>query len=509
MRRMKLLIEHCDVLRPGALRNTLPDQSILVDGARIRLIDSPAEVERQITPALRAEMTVIDGHHLLAMPGLISAHTHSPENFLRGATERMPLEPWLVWLYGSCGQQTARDHYLCAAMSAIEMLLSGCTGTLDHLWHGGPWKVEYLEGAMQAYRDSGMRATVAPLYDDHDYVLDAADALGHNLRTSVYGVAHGGSDAQRAALLRDNLDLFDDWMTDWHGEADGRLQTFLGPAAGQLVTAECLHMSLDLARKHGAGMHMHCVETRVQDYCIRRAHEGRTAIHWMHDEGLLGSDVSLPHSVWIRSADDLGRLADSGAIPVHNPAANLKLGSGLMALREMLDQGITVALGVDGACSNDNQNLLESVKLAALIHNLKDPDPRTWISAREAVGLATHGGAAALLMRNELGDLQPGYRADIVLLDQHRPVVSPWNDAYGMLAYCELGQSVRHVIVNGEVVVRDGKLLTLDVDAIAQEFRERVDHFPFRHPLDAKTQQDVADCTAFWQDVMQRVQRGE
>jgi len=343
-------------------------------------------------------------------------------------------------------------------------------------------------------------------------VLDAGDALGHDLRGSGYGMAHGGYRADRVefrrGVLNDNLALLDDWMTAWHKTSDGRLQTFLGPAAGQLVTTECLQKSLELARKHGAGMHMHCVETRVQDYCIRKAH-GKTVIQWMSEEGLLSPEVTLPHSVWIRAEADLDCLARSGAIPVHNPAANLKLGSGLMAMREMLDRGVAVALGVDGACSNDNQNMFETVKLAALIHNLKNHDPRTWISAKEAVQAGTTGGAAAMLMRGQVGELKAGQLADIALLDTRSPASSPMNDGYGMITYCESGHSLKHVIVNGEVVVRDRKIVTFDAEVIAQEFRERVDNFPFRKPIDAKTQKDMDDCWAFWWDVMARVNRGE
>jgi 5-methylthioadenosine/S-adenosylhomocysteine deaminase len=309
-------------------------------------------------------------------------------------------------------------------------------------------------------------------------------------------------------VLTDNLALFDAWMRDWHRASDGRLQTFLGPAAGQLVTTECLHWSLDLARKYGAGMHMHCIETRVQDYCIRRAH-GKSVIHWLYDENLLSSEVTLPHSVWIRAAADLDRLAERGAIPVHNPAANLKLGSGLMAMREMLARGVTVALGVDGACSSDNQNMFDAVKLAALIHNLKDIDPRTWITAREAFEAGTVGGAAAMLLRGQVGALQSGMLADIALLDTRNATLAPMNDAYGMLAHCETGASVRHVIVNGQVVVRDRKLLTMDVGALVAEFFDRVDALPFRHPIDPKTHKDVDDAWAFWWDVMRRAQAGE
>jgi cytosine/adenosine deaminase-related metal-dependent hydrolase len=511
---MVILIEHVDVLDPNAPRSTAKDRSILIEGNIIARIAPANELNLQslITNYQLPITEVLNGHNLLAIPGLISAHTHSPENYMRGATQLMPLEPWLVWLYGTCGEYTPRDHYLCAAMSAIEMLLSGVTGSLDHLWHGGPWSREILDATMQAYRDSGIRATVAPMYDDHDTVLDAGDALGHDLRGSAYGLAHGGYRADRddfrRGVLKDNLALFDAWMGDWHRSSDGRLQTFLGPAAGQLVTTECLQWSLELARKHGAGVHMHCVETRVQDYCIRRAH-GKTVIHWLHDEGLLSPEVTLPHSVWIRSAADLDRLAERGAIPVHNPAANLKLGSGLMALREMLDRGITVALGVDGACSSDNQNMFDAVKLAALIHNLKDVDPKTWISAREAFEAGTISGAAAMLLGGKVGTLQVGALADIVLLDTRNATLAPMNDAYGMLAHCETGASVKHVIVNGQVVVRDRKLLTMDVDALVAEFFDRVDALPFRHPIDPKTQDDVDDTWAFWWDVMRRVERGE
>ncbi len=512
---MAILIEHVDVLDPTAPRSTAGDQSVLIEGNRISEVAPSrglnlAAIMNRASPI--GNLEVINGRHLLAIPGLISAHTHSPENYMRGATERMPLEPWLVWLYGTCGEYTARDHYLCAAMSAIEMLLSGVTGSLDHLWHGGPWQREYLDAVMEAYRDSGIRAAVAPMYDDHDYVLDAADALGHDLRGSVYGLSHGGyrpdRDDYRRGVLRDNLALFDEWMRNWHRSHDGRLQTFLGPAAGQLVTTECLQWSLELARKHGAGVHMHCVETRVQDYCIRRA-RGKTVIHWLYDEDLLAPEVTLPHSVWIRSADDLDRLAERGAIPVHNPAANLKLGSGLMAMREMLDRGITVALGVDGACSSDNQNMFDAIKLAALIHNLKHHDPKTWITAREAFEAGTIGGAAALLLGDRLGSLRSGQLADIVLLDTRTATLAPMNDAYGMLVHCETGASVRHVIVNGEVVVRDRKLLTLDAGALIAEFFERVETLPFRHPIDLKTQKDVDDCWAFWREVMRRVTTGE
>lgn len=536
-----LLIDGCDILTPDAPRSRRENQSILIDDNRIVAI-GPAGFERSASwegsegsassegsegskrskpyepykpsepyepsqPYELSNLQTLDARGLLAIPGLINAHTHTPENYMRGATQCMPLEPWLVWLYALCGEYTPRDHYLCSALSAIEMLQSGCTATLDHFWHGGPWNREVLDAGMQANKDAGIRATLAPMYDDHDYVLDAADALGIDLRGSVYGMAHGGyrldRDDFRRGILKDNLVLFDEWMRDWHMSENGRLQCFLGPAAGQLVTTDCLQRSFELARKYGAGVHMHCVETRVQDYCIRQTHS-KSIIHWLYDEDLLAPDFTLPHSVWIRSIEDLDRLAEKGAIPVHNPAANLKLGSGLMAMREMLQRNITVALGVDGACSSDNQSMWDAIKLAALVHNLKDIDPASWVTAREAFEIGTQGGAAALLMHGQLGQLKVGQLADIALLDMRNPVLAPMNDAYGMLVHCETGSSVKHVVVNGDLVVKDKQLLTINVDDIIGEFSERVQHLPFRQPVDTATQKDIDDCYSFWWAIMKR-----
>jgi 5-methylthioadenosine/S-adenosylhomocysteine deaminase len=180
-----------------------------------------------------------------------------------------------------------------------------------------------------------------------------------------------------------------------------------------------------------------------------------------------------------------------------------------MPLREMLDRGITVALGVDGACSSDNQNMFDALKLAALIHNLKDHDPETWIAAREAFEAGTLGSAAAMLLGGRVGTLQTGMLADIALLDTRSAMLAPMNDAYGMLVHCETGASVQHVIVDGEVVVRDRELQTIDAGALIAEFFERVDALPFRRPIDPQTKKDVDDAWAFWWDVMARIDGGE
>jgi cytosine/adenosine deaminase-related metal-dependent hydrolase len=189
---------------------------------------------------------------------------------------------------------------------------------------------------------------------------------------------------------------------------------------------------------------------------------------------------------------------------VHNPAANLKLGSGLAPIRAMLDLGVNVALGTDGAASSDNQVLFEALRLAALIHNTGDPDPARWISAREAWRMATEGGARVLGLAEQVGELRRGYLADIVLLDLDSPHLSPLNDPVRQMAFCESGASVRSVVVDGRVILHEGRIEAFDEQAILQEAAEATASRPFRGPMPPEVVDAIARFTAFQQDILKK-----
>lgn len=453
---MKILIEGCCLLDHTAEGGYRSGINILIDGARIAAVSSE--------PIVDAADIVIDGFDRLAMPGLVNAHTHSPENLFKATNDRLPFEPWLIHSIWMMDGMSPRDHYLSAMLGVIEMLRSGTTAVMDHVGIPPGDSLASLGAVMQAYCDSGMRAGVAPLFRQvPNDLVDAAEhgfALGDMLPATL---PPGPSTAEYLALLAQ-------FFADWHESEGGRLRCHVGPSGVQWFSPELLHSYLDLAKSFGSGMHMHLMETRVQDHVARKLH-GKTAVAMLAAEGLLGPNVSLPHSVWITD-EDIRRIAEAGAVPVHNPAANLRLGSGLSPIRAMFDAGIVPGLGADGSKSSDHQNMFGHLHLAALIHNIGDANPSRWLASREVVRMATEGGAAVLLRRGELGRIEPGYLADITLLDLASTGMAPLNDAFHHLAYSELGGAVRTVIIDGTIVMEEGQILTFDADAIIAEARE-------------------------------------
>ncbi len=473
---MSLLIQDCALLDATAPAGVRDHCTLLIEGSRIARIESAPLV-------VPAGARVIDGRDLLAMPGLVNAHTHSPENLLRASTEAMPLEPWLVALYGISGTFSERDIYLNVMLGAIEMLRSGVTSVIDHLWCPGPMTAGYLDTAMRAYAESGMRAAVAPIFGDHPYEQTLAEQMGISLLDTAY--------IQRSfpvSPLSEMMDMFEAWIKRWHGLYDGRLRCFVGPGGAQWCSADLLHAAADLARRYETGLHMHLLETHVQDIGARQ-HFEMSALQWLAKEGILQPNMSLPHSVWIYDDADLHALAASGACVVHNPAANLKLGSGLAPIRRMRDLGIPVALGCDGAVSSDNQVIFETMRLAALIHTLTDADPARWLQAHEVVEMATIGGAAALVLPGQVGALHPGYLADITLLDRRSPHLLPLNNLHRHLTFCETGSSVHTVIVNGEVAVEAGRIVAFDADSILNEIYETMHQRQWQQPVMPEIQQ--------------------
>ena len=451
---MSILIKGCAVLDESQPDGYASNQNILIEGNRISKITHERVSERGVD-------RVLEGQDRLAIPGFVNAHTHSPENFPKATKEKLPLELWLQDLF-LIGGYSPRDIYLAAMLGAMEMLKTGTTSVLDHLWMGDGLAPEGLDAAMQAYADSGIRGGVAPLIENDDQVMQAAAAARPKLRPLL--------ENHESMSASEYIELLDGFFSKWHRAEDGRLLCFAGPSGFQWCSDELLQGSLDVARRHGGGWHMHLVETKVQAMVCFELY-GKSATAAMKERGLLGPEVSLAHSVWLDDAD-LDTLAESNSRVVHNPASNLRIGSGFAPIIEMLERGITVALGTDGSASSDNQIMFDAMKLAGLIHNLRSTDHRRWPSSRDVVRMATANGAAALGMEGDLGELRPGKLADIALLDTKTLLFTPFNDAFRHLCYAENGSSVHSVIVDGRLVVEGGRVLTADEETIAEEARD-------------------------------------
>jgi cytosine/adenosine deaminase-related metal-dependent hydrolase len=356
-------------------------------------------------------------------------------------------------MFDTSGPYTAGDHRACALAAAAEMLLTGTTAVVDHLWTTTP-DPACVEAALAAYADIGIRAAVAPLVGDTDATDDLAAAMGLELGSaSMRNRATPLPTAEVCALLAE-------LMGRWHGACDGRLRVLAGPSGVQWCSNELLVGLAEVARRHGTGIQLHLLETGLQEAACRRRF-GTSAVRALGELGVLGPDVSLAHAVWL-DGEDIEAIADAGAVVVHNPAANLRLGSGRAPVPELMAAGATIALGSDGAASSDNHVMWDQMKLAALIHN--DGADR-WLGGAGALSMATAGGAA-VLGEPGLGALAAGAPADVVLLDRVGDGLAGAQCVEGALALSETGRGVRHVVVAGEVVVLDGALVTVDVDEV-------------------------------------------
>ncbi len=443
-----------DVLvRPGDLRSGV---DLVIDGGRI------VELAAAPSPARERAAELIDGAHLLAMPGLVNAHTHSAENPMRGLGDGLPLEPWLATLMAEGGLYDEEDHYWCSLATAAEMLLSGGTGVVDHLVMT-PISAASFDGAMRAYRDSGIRGGVAPLLTDHDATVGLAAELG----VDVTGLVTMMPEQSPTMPTAEFLALTEDAIGRWHGTEGGRLHLLAGASGVQWASDELLGGMAQLAERTGTTMQLHCVETRLQAASCHHGW-GKTAVQRLSDLGVLNPRTSLAHCVWIED-DDIGLIADSGTVVAHNPAANQRLRSGRAPIAALLAAGARVGIGTDGAASGDDQNSWIAMRLAALIH--RDPD-EPYVSAHDAITMATELGAHALGTPG-LGALEPGAPADLALLDRRGVGLAGARELEAALVWSESGPGVRHTIVAGEVVVRDGELTRIDLGELQAQISEQ------------------------------------
>jgi len=235
----------------------------------------------------------------------------------------------------------------------------------------------------------------------------------------------------------------------------------VSPTIPTQCTDEFLVGCARLVREHGVGLHTHLLESKVQAIMANRRW-GKTTVAKLAELGMLGPHFVGAHAVWLTD-EDIALLADAGGAIAHNPASNLRLGNGIAAIREMLDRGVTVGLGTDGSTCSDNQNLFESMRLAALLGNIRFPgDPERWLDAKDIWRVATLGSARALGLAEDAGLLAAGRKADIVMLRADSTFLRPLNSALGSLVYAETAAAVDTVMVGGRVVVRDGRVLTID-----------------------------------------------
>ncbi len=385
-----------------------------------------------------SEAAIIDCRGLVVIPGLIQSHVHLCQTLFRGLADDLPLEDWLVRrIWPLEAAHTAETVYWSAMLGAAELLLGGTTAILDME------TVRHTGAAFEALATIGLRATAGKC------LMDAPSAPAA-LREST------------DAALQEAADL----CAKWHGAADGRLRWCYAPRFAPSSTGPLLRAISDLAEEHGAQIHTHAAETPLQLELVKRA-TGHDELAYLDSFGISGPRATLAHCVWV-DPDGIRRLASQRTNVAHCPSSNLKLGSGIAPIPEMLAAGCRVGLGADGAPCNNRLDAFAEMRLAALIQKPRlGPDA---LPALRVFELATLGGAAALGLEGEIGSIAPGKRADLTVLDLSGPHAQPdHQDIYSRLVYSARAADVRHVIVDGKVVVRDGVLQTAKVEEIGRE----------------------------------------
>jgi 5-methylthioadenosine/S-adenosylhomocysteine deaminase len=395
---------------------------VLVDGGRIVAIGHDATAQLSHDAAAQR----IDASGCIVLPGLVQAHTHLCQTLCRGAADDLPLLEWLrlrVWPYEAALDDVAMRAAV--RLAAAELLLGGTTAVLDM---GTVHETDALCDALAA---TGMRATVGKA------MMDAGVGVPPRLLEPT----------------RRSIDDADALSARWHGRADGRLRWAYAPRFVLSCTEELLREVG--ARVHrGARLHTHASEQEAEIALVRQ-HCGSDNIIYLESLGLAGPRAALAHCVHV-SDDERRRLAASGTHVVHCPSSNLKLGSGIAPVPEMLAQGIHVALGADGAPCNNNLDGFVELRLAALVH--KPRAGTTAMPALTALELATRNGAAALGLLDQIGSLEVGKRADLIVVDARTTHATPSFEPVSTLVYAAQSRDVRHVLVDGRVLVRDGRL---------------------------------------------------
>jgi 5-methylthioadenosine/S-adenosylhomocysteine deaminase len=423
---LDLVLSGCDVLQSqGGAFSVTRDRDIAIEGERIAAIEAGGSIDRGHT------REYMDADGMLAIPGLINCHAHVPMVLFRGLAEDVSIESWFndyIWPLESNLEE--EDVYWGMQLGLAEMIQSGVTTVADHYF--------FCDQVAAAVADAGTRA---------------------NIVWAVFG--HEGEG---------KLDRTVEFVRKWQGSAGGRITTWLGPHAPYTCDEAFLTLCAERARSLGVGIHIHCSETHEQRELSVKQH-GITPPALLKRAGVLDVPTLLAHGIGI-TPEDIALLKDHDVAVAQCPKTYLKLGMGTALVDEFRSAGLKVGMGTDGVVSSNTLDILEQMRILALDHKQRSADS-TCMPVREVLDIAFNGGAAALRMP-DIGMLAPGKLADIALLRQDGPHVLPRHDVLANLVYAHRASDVDTVVCNGKVLMRFGRLLTIDLQRVRREVEKRM-----------------------------------
>lgn len=431
---MKILLKNCTVLPMTASGSDTVKYfkaDIGISQGRIDFVSDDRDQSERFAES--ADCIVIDADGKIAMPGLINLHNHAAMTLMRSYADDMALMPWLqekIWPFEA--KLTREDIFLGTSLGVAEMLLGGTTTFVDMYWETDMVARAALEG--------GIRSVVS------------ASFIDGRLEKSI-------NDVRRV-------------MEQYGGRNDRMVQVRIAPHAPYTNCPETIAAALGLAREYELSLQVHLSETAAETEIVRKRY-GKSPAEYLRDLGMFDLPTLAAHCVHL-SDSDMEILSEYKVSVSHNPQSNMKLASGIAPVVRMIEAGINVGIGTDGPSSNNDLDMWEEMRTASLLQKVSSSDPCA-LPAYQTLQMATVNGAKAIGMEGELGIIAPGALADIILVDTNSPHMQPSNDLIADLVYCAKASDVDTVIVNGRLVVSEGKLLGKDLDSLYATIRGRIE----------------------------------
>ncbi len=443
-----LIIHDVMIITMNSEYKVYVDGAVVIDKDRILAIGNTAEILDKYDAR-----EIIDGSGKLIMPGLINTHTHVPMTIFRGYADDMPLHEWLYDYIFPVESEfvNAENVTLGTKLAMAEMLRSGTTTFNDMYYH--------IEDIATVVDQVGMRAVLS------ESVIDFP--------------------APNSPTPEDGLKTAEQLIRKWGNHS--RITISVSAHAPYSCSSELIQSAKALADKYQVPFNIHVAETR-KEFEQTMKDFNLTPVGYLNQLGVLGPNVIAAHAVHI-TPEDIQILIQRSVSVAHNPECNMKLASGVAPIPELLKAGVKVGLGTDGVASNNDLDLFDEMNTAAILHKLNSKDP-TVLDAQTVVEMATMGGARVLGMESEIGSLEAGKKADMILMDMMQPHAHPIYNIYSLLVYSMKGADVESVIIDGKFVMRDRKILNLDekslyskIESVAVKIREKNNLLTLKKPL--------------------------
>lgn len=390
---------------------------------------------------IKPDAEIVDGKDKLVMPGLINTHVHTSQQLGRGLGDDVNLLTWLhdrIWPYES--SLTEEDSYVSTLLCNLELIKSGVTAFAEP---GG----QFVHSMAKAVSETGIRGMLAKS------VMDSGEGLPQPWQKTT----------------REELDIQEETIKNIHNSADGRIKGWFGIRTIFNASDELIIRTKELADKYGVGVHMHVAEIR-EEVEFAKETRGNTTVKHLNNLGVLDKNFLAVHTVWLTD-EEIGMFRDKEVKVSHNPAAAMRV-LGFAKIPLMLKEGICVTIGTDGAPCNNRMNMIDEMWLTSLIHKGWRLDP-TVVKAQDVISMATCHGAEAILDQENLGSLEIGKKADLIIINPNTVDMLPLHDIIANVVTSMHSNNVESMICDGKWIMKDRNILTVDEDAIIHEAKER------------------------------------